>query len=137
MEERVWPFPIEKPESEWSDFDYDYIALMQAAFAEGYKPREGPCGSVDLGSWPQGRSISLVLRGMRNGWEPFLGNDRRSIRLGPVYDLPLGEHACVCIRPPFRNAAYFALEWMRGASLDSILADFQFVGGSPAGLTLF
>ena len=29
-----------------------------------------------------------------------------------------------------------ALEWMRGRSLDSLLSDFEFVGGFPAGIVL-
>jgi len=136
MEERFWPFPLTKPEVEWSEFDLDYVALMRTAYAEGYRPREGLCGCIDLGQWPEGRSASLVRRGSRNGWEPFLGDSGRAVRLGPSYGLPLGEHACVCVRPPFRDAAYLALEWMRGRSLDSLLTDFEFVGGSPAGIVL-
>jgi hypothetical protein len=136
MDKRAWPFPILKPEAEWTGFDRDYIGLMRAAYAEGYCPREGPCGCVDLGRWPEGRSVSLVRRGSRNGWEPFLGHSGRSVRLGPSYGLPLGEHACVCVRPPFRAAAHLALEWMRGRSLESLLRDFEFVGGYPAGIVL-
>jgi len=136
MDERLWPHPILKPEAEWTDFDRDYIYLMQVAFAERYSPREGPCQCVDLGQWPEGRSISLVRRGPRNGGEPFLGESSRSIRLGPIYDLPLGEYACVCIRAPFCGAAHLALEWTRGRSLDSLLNDFEFIGGNPAGIIL-
>jgi hypothetical protein len=136
MEERFWPFPLTKPEAEWSEFDRDYVDLMRTAYAEGYRPREGPCSCIDLGQWPQGRSVSLVRRGSRNGREPFLGDGDRAVRLGPSYGLPLGENACVCVRPPFRAAAHLALEWMRGRSLDSLLGDFEFVGGSPAGIVL-
>ena len=39
-----------------------------------------------------------------------------------------------------KNAApvvvQLALEWMRGKSLEAILADFDFVGGYPAGIVL-
>ena len=136
MDERAWPFPILKPEAEWTEFDRHYIELMRAAYTEGYCPRVGPCSSVDLGRWPEGRSISLVRRGSRNGWEPFMGDAGRSVRLGPSYGLPLGESACVCVRPPFRAAAHLALEWMRGRSLESLLRDFEFVGGYPAGIVL-
>lgn len=136
MDARDWPFPILKPEVEWTTFDRDYIDLMRAAYAEGYCPREGSCGCVDLGRWPTGRSVSLIRRGSRNGWEPFLGDSGRSVRLGPSYRPPLGESACVCIRPPFRSAAHFALEWMRGRSLESLLSDFGFVGGYPASIAL-
>jgi hypothetical protein len=136
MDERAWPFAILKPEAEWSEFDRDYIALMRAAYAEGYCPREGPGGCVDLGKWPEGRSVSLVHRGTRNGWEPYLGDVGRAIRLGPIFGLPLGESACVCVRPPFRSAAHLALEWMRGQSLESLLCDFEFVNGYPAGIVL-
>jgi hypothetical protein len=134
MDERIWPFPILKPEAEWTEFGRDCIDLMQIAYAEGHEPREGPCRCIDLGRWPKGRSVSLVHRGSRNGWEPFLGDSSRSVRLGPSYGLPLGEHACVCVRPPFRGAAHLALEWMRGRSLEDLLRDFEFVGGSPAGI---
>jgi len=125
-----------KPEAEWTAFDRDYIELMRVAYAEGYRPREGPCSCVDLGQWPEGRSVSLVRRGSRNGWEPFLSDSGRSVRLGRSYGLPLGESACVCVRPPFSSAAYLALEWMRRRSLESLLSDFEFVGGHPAGIVL-
>src|SRR5262249_4819371 len=131
MDERSWPFPVAKPESDWSAFDRDYFALMRTAYAEGYQPRAGPCNSVELGSWPVCRCASLIFRGSRNGWEPFLGDSGRSRRLGPSYGLPLGEHACVCVRPPFRDAAHLVLEWMRGRSLASLLEEFEFVGGRP------
>ncbi|HTU26992.1 MAG TPA: hypothetical protein VMF30_16415 [Pirellulales bacterium] len=136
MNERAWPFPILKPTSEWTEFDCDYIYLMRRAYAEGFCPREGPCSCVELGRWPERRSVSLVRRGNRNGWEPFLGDSGQSVRLGPNYQLPLGDSACVCVRPPFRAAAHLALEWMRGRSLESLLRDFEFVGGHPAGIVL-
>jgi hypothetical protein len=136
MEERFWPFPIVKPEEEWSEFDRDYVEFMRTAYAEGYQPREAPCSCIEVGKWGEGRSASLVLRGSRNGWEPFLGDSGRSVRLGPSYGLPPGEYACVCVRPPFRGAARLALEWMRGRSLHSLLGDFEFVGGYPAGIVL-
>jgi len=137
MEVRLWPYPILKPEAEWTEFDRDYIDFMRTAYYECYRPREdSPCCCIDLGQWPQGRSVSLVRRGSRNGWEPFLGDSGHSVRLGPAYGLPLGENACVCVRPPFRGAAHLALEWMRGRSLSSLLEDFEFVGGYPAGIVL-
>jgi hypothetical protein len=136
MDERPWPFPITKPEAEWSEFDRDYIDFMRTAFAHGYRPREGPGTCVTVGEWPDGRSASLVFRGSRNGWEPFLGDSGRSVRLGPFYGLPLGEHACVCVRPPFRGAAYLALEWMRRRTVESLLGEFELVGGYPAGIVL-
>ena len=67
-----------------------------------FRPRVGPCDSVELGPASNERSATLVRRGTRNGWEPFLGVSGRSVRLGPSYGLPLGENACVCVRPPFR-----------------------------------
>ena len=133
-EEHVWPFPILKPEDEWTEFDRDYIDLMRIAYDEGYRPREGPGGCVDLGQWLHERSISLVRRGSRNGWEPFLGDFGESVRLGPSYGLD--QFACVCVRPPFRSAAHLALEWMRGRALESLLRDFEFVGGFPQGIVL-
>jgi hypothetical protein len=138
MEVRFWPYPILKQEAEWTEFDRDYIEFMRTAYDEGYRPREDSPGGgcIDLGQWPRGRSASLVRRGTRNGWEPFLGDSGRSVRLGPSYDLPLGENACVCVRPPFRAAAHLALEWMRGRSLSSLLEDFEFIGGRPAGIVL-
>lgn len=136
MNERAWPFPILKPETEWTEFDRDFIDLMRVAYAEGYCPRDSEGDCVDLGRWAIGRSVSLVRRGSRNGWEPFLGDRGQSVRLGSVYGLDLGDSACVCVRPPFRNAAHLALEWMRGRSLDLLLRDFEFVGGYPAGIVL-
>jgi hypothetical protein len=136
MEERFWPFPIAKPEDEWSEFDRDYVDFMRTAYVEGYRPREGLCSCIKVGKWEEGRSVSLVFRGSRNGWEPFLGDSHRSVKLGPSYGMPLGENDCVCVRPPFRGAAHLALEWMRGRSLESVLEDFQFVGCFPAGIVL-
>ncbi len=136
MDERAWPYPILKPEAEWTAFDRDYIDLMRAAFAEGYQPREGPGGAVELGQYGIGRSASLVFRGSRNGWESWLCDGERCDRLGPHYNLPLGESACVCVRPPFRGAAHLVLEWMRGRVLPDLLRDFEFVGGYPAGIVL-
>lgn len=136
MYKRFWPFPIIKPEIEWDEFDRDYIDFMRAAYAEGFRPREEiACTCISVGECTTGRSASLVYRG-RKGWEPFLGDFEQSIRLGPSYNLPLGDCACVCVRPPFRDAAYLVLEWMRGKSLELILADFQFVGGYSAGIIL-
>jgi hypothetical protein len=137
MEVRFWPFPITKPEAEWDEFERDYLDFMRSADTEGYQPREEGAGTcVSVGEWSKGRSASLVFRGRRNGWEPFLGEWQHSVRLGPSYGLPLGENACVCVRPPFRDAAHFALEWMRGQSLESLLSNFEFVGGLPAGIVL-
>jgi hypothetical protein len=107
---------------------------MRAALAEGCSPREGPYRCVDLGRQPEGRPISLVRRGSRYGWEPFLGDSGRPV-WGPSYGPPLGESACVCVRPPFR-AAHLTLEWMPGRALGSPLGDFEYVGRYPAGIVL-
>lgn len=132
----VWPFPILKPEADWDEFDRDYLDFMRAAYAEGYRPRKERQGSSIEAGELNGRSVFLVFRGRRNGWEPWLGEGKRSVRLGTHYGLPLGESACVCVRPPFHAAAHLALEWLRGRSLESLLGDFIFVGGSPAGIEL-
>lgn len=131
-----WPFPIRKPEAEWTEFDRDYVHFMQAACAEGYRPRQQRDGSSIEAGEQAGRSAFLVFRGSRNGWEPWLGDAGRTVRLGPHYGLPLGENACVCIRPPFRAASQFTLGWLRGRSLESLLSEFEFVGGNPAGIEL-
>lgn len=131
----AWPFPIRKLEADWNEFDREFIDFMRVAYAEGYRPRHDHCAAFEAAS-VLGRSAFLVFRGTRNGWEPFLSESGRSVRLGPSYDLPLGESACVCVRPPFRAAAYFALGWLRGRSLESLLADFVFVGGRPPGIEL-
>src|SRR5262245_31978762 len=136
MDERFWPFPIMKPETQWDECDRESIDFMRTAYAEGFRPREEGCITISLGEWKTGRSVSLVCRGRRNGWEPFLGEFQQSVRLGASYKLPLGDCACVCVRPPFRDAGYLALEWMRGRSLQAILANFEFVGGYPAGIVL-
>jgi hypothetical protein len=128
-----WPFPVGKPEAEWSEFDRDFITFMRTAYGEGFRPRHRGETAVEADS-PSGRSVFLVFRGRCNGWEPWLGEGDRSVRLGPHYGLPLGESACVCVRPPFRAAAHLALEWLRGRSLESLLDDFVFVGGYPAGV---
>jgi hypothetical protein len=132
----AWPFPVLKPEAKWDEFDRDYLAFVEAAYAEGYRPRQERHGSAIEAGEQTERSAFLVFRGRHNGWEPWLGDEGRSVRLGPHYGLPLGELACVCIRPPFRAAAHLALEWLRGRSLESLLSDFVFVGGYPAGIEL-
>jgi hypothetical protein len=132
----AWPFPVWKPEAEWDDFDRDYLDFTRTAFAEGYGPRQEKHGSAIEAGEEAGRSVLLVYRGRRNGWEPWLGEEKRSVRLGPRYGLPLGDTACVCVRPPFRAVAHLALEWLRGRSLESLLGDFTFVGGYPAGIEL-
>jgi hypothetical protein len=134
MEKRFWPIPITKPEVEWTEFDRDYIGFMETAYSEGFRPCEGPCNSVEVGEFGEARSATLIFRGSHNGWEAWLVDGCCWIPLGPVYGL--GESACVCVRPPFRSAARLVLEWMRGRSLESLLNDFEFVGGYPAGITL-
>lgn len=131
----AWPFPVLKPEADWNEFDRDFLDFMRTAHAEGYQPRHENCLAVEAEN-SAGRTVFLVFRGHRNGWEPFLSESERSVRLGPSYGLPLGESACVCVRPPFRAAAHLALEWLRGCALDSLLGDFVFVGGYPAGIEL-
>ena len=101
----AWPFPVLKPEAEWDEFDRDYLAFMQSAYAEGYRPRQESRGSaIEAGELTR-RSSLLFFRGRRNGWEPWLGDEGRSVRLGLHYGLPLGGSAGVCVRPPFRAAA--------------------------------
>lgn len=129
----AWPFPILKPEAEWDEFDRDLLEFLRTAHAEGFQPGRGPGGAVAAGGRP-GRWIYLIFRGVRNGWEPGFGDGNHAVRLGSVFNLPLGDSACVCIRPPFRGAAQFALGWLRGRALTSLLADFEFVGGYPAGI---
>jgi hypothetical protein len=132
----AWPFPVLKPEAEWDESDRDCLAFMRAAYAEGYRPRQEKQGSAIEAGDAAGRSVFLVFRGRRNGWEPWLEEGGRGVRLGARYGLPLGDSACVCVRPPFRAAAHLALEWLRGRSLESLLGDFVFVGGYPAGIEL-
>jgi hypothetical protein len=128
-----WPFPRLKPEAEWDESDRDLVDFMRVAYAEGYRPRVGPCSCIDAGD-VVARWVSLVFRGRRNGWEPFLCEAERSVRLGPCYGFD--ENRCVCVRPPFRAAAYLALEWLRGRPLEVVLSDFEFVGGYPSGIVL-
>ena len=131
----LWPFALLKPEAERNEFDRDFIDFMSAAFAEGFRPRHQSCTAVEAESL-SGRGVFLVYRGRGNGWEPWLREGKQDVRLGPIYALPLGESACVCVRPPFRAVAHLALEWLRGRALESLLADFVFVGGYPSGIEL-
>jgi hypothetical protein len=131
-EERCWPFPV-KPEAEWNERDRDTLEFMRQAYAEGFRPREGFAASIEAGA-ASGRGITLVFRGCHNGWEPFLNEGNRPIRLGPMYGLR--QSACVCVRAPFRAAARFALEWLRGRELRLLLTEFDFVGGDPTGIAL-
>jgi hypothetical protein len=131
----AWPFPVAVPEESLSEFGRDFLAFMRAAYAEGFRPRHRWETTIDAGE-PGGRYASLVFRGRRNGWEPWLCDGQRCERLGPHYNLPLGDSACVCVRPPFHGAAHLALGWLRGRKLPELLADFEFVGGYPAGIVL-
>jgi hypothetical protein len=126
---------IVTPEAEWDEFARDFINFMRVAYAEGFRPRHRWETTIDAGE-PGGRYASLVFRGRRNGWESWLCDGERCERLGPHYNLPLGDSACVCVRPPFRGAAHLALEWLRGRELPSLLQDFEFVGGYPSGIVL-
>jgi hypothetical protein len=131
----AWPFPVRKPKADWDAFDRDFFEFMRAAYAAGYRPRHLHYLAVEAES-PAGRSAFLAYRGRKYGWEPFLSQSGRGVRLGPRYGLPPGERACVWVHPPFRAAAHLALEWLRGRSLVSLLEDFMFVGGCPAGIEL-
>jgi hypothetical protein len=129
-----WPFPILKPEAAWNDFDRDLLDFMQTAYAEGYRPRHERQGNAIAASAPTGRSVFLVFRGSRNGWEPWLCEGDQSNRLGPRYGFE--DSRCVCVRPPFRGVAHLALEWLRSHPLEELLPDFEFVGGRPEGIVL-
>jgi hypothetical protein len=63
------PFERVKPYYEWTQFDREYVGFMRTPFAEKYFPREVACSSIELGKSGDGRSIGLVFRGSRNGWE--------------------------------------------------------------------
>lgn len=129
-----WPFPV-KPEVDWTEFDRDLIAFMRTAFDDGFRPYlYGNDTCVEAGEWPSGRSATLIWRGRINGYEPRLGDSGQAVPLGPAYGL--NSHACVCVRPPFRHVAHLALEWLRGRPLDSLLQDFEYVGGYPQGIVM-
>lgn len=107
---------------------------MQTAHAEAFAPRRHRGGAL-IADAPGGRGVWLIFRGTRNGWEVVPDDGGREVRLGPLLgDPPLAGSSCVCVRPPFWGAAHFALQWLRGAELPAILAQFEFVGGRPAGL---
>lgn len=128
-----WPFPVIKAEAEWTEFDRDFIDFMTAASREGFGPRMDLTGNPEAGN-PSLRWAFLCRRGSRNGWEPFLAEEGKGVRLGPSFGF--GESRCVVVRPPFRAAAYLALEWLRGRPLEAVLADFVFLGGHPSAIEL-
>jgi hypothetical protein len=129
MGERHWPFPV-KPEAEWAAHDRDVISFMRQAYAEGFRLREGAVSAIEAES-PSGRSITLVFRGAGHGWEPFMSDGVGAVRLGPTYGLT--QHGCVCIGPPFRHASHFALQWLRGNDMASMVAEYQLVGTPSMG----
>lgn len=132
-DDRYWPFDV-LPLEQRTPTDQQQVDFLETAYREKFRPRV--YGSENFGAASPSRSVDLVFRGTRNGWEPWLGDGDRSVRLGPHYKLRLGESACVCIRPPFQATAHLMLEWLRGRSLESLLGDFVFVGGYPAGIAL-
>lgn len=128
----TWPFPVSKPEKDWDDSDRELLSFLTSAFAEGFNPRLVNGYEPEAGS-PELRQVTLVFRGSRNGWEPFLAESHMGHRLGPR----LGHEECrtIVVRP-FRAAAHLALEWLRGRALDAILKDFALLGGWPIAITL-
>jgi hypothetical protein len=133
-DERFWPFPIVGAEAEWDEFTRDYVSFMRRAFEEGFRPRARSDNFIAAESL-SGRSLAMIFRGSRNGWEVDLrdsdGVNPLGSRFGIPYNMP-----CVCGRPPFRTATHLALAWLRGHDLESILSEFEFVGGRPPGLKL-
>jgi hypothetical protein len=121
----AWPFPVKEPPDGWSEFHRDLIDFMQTGYGEGFQPSHR-CESAVQARNSSNRHITLLIRGRRNGWEPILAEGDRSFRLGPKLLLP--ECTAIFIRPPFRNAAYFALEWLRDRSIESLLSNFCFDG---------
>lgn len=121
-----WPIRVEKPMSEWSEFDYDFFGFMQCATEEGFRPRHDRCLEVVAGD-PRIRAVHLINRGMTNGWEALIVEN--DLRTGLGRSFGLSDSACVLIRPPFRAAGYFALTWLRGLSLPSVLLDFERIDG--------
>ena len=132
-EKQFWPFQIVKPKTEWSRFDRDYVQFLRTAFAEGFRPSVRSDNFV-MAESPGGRTIALIFRGSRNGWEVCPSERQVNVPLGPIYRLP--DWACVCVRPPFSAAGHFALEWLRGSALTTLLSDYEFIGGSPPGVVL-
>jgi hypothetical protein len=133
MDAHFWPYLIHKVPAKWNRFDRDFIQFMQTAYMEGYRPRTWDFRDAEAES--SSRMIYLCYRGS-HGWEPFMNESNRPVRLGPHYGLPLGMNACVCVCPPFSAAAQFALQWLRGRSLESLLDDFEFFGGCPSTIKL-
>jgi hypothetical protein len=129
---RYWPLPKLKPETDWDECDHDLFQFMGTAYIEGFKPRLIHGFEPEAGE-PDTRQVTLVFRGSRNGWEPFLEDRRIIYRLGPRFGLDVCS--CIVVRP-FSAASHLALQWLRGASLDVILKDFIFLGGSPSAITL-
>ncbi len=136
MEKYYWPFPTDQANRKSIALQCEIVEWMQVAFAEGFSPCVENGSAFVLGEASKARSAALVNRGPRNGYEPWLTDGEQIVRLASVYTSPNGENACICVRPPFRAAAYLAIEWMRGRSIDSLLADFEFVGGRPEGIVL-
>src|SRR5262245_53561062 len=126
----AWPFPIGKPEL--SALDRELVAFMEVAFLAGNKARYS--GNAVLAGDDAVRSVLLVFRGVRNGWEPMLCDHNCAVRLGPKYGL--SETDCACVRPPFSSAACFATDWLIGKDIDEVIRGFDFVGGYPAGIEL-
>ena len=133
-EERYWPFPIATPESEWDLFTRDYVDFMRRAFEEGFQPRGRSDNLVEAES-PSGRRVVMIFRGSRNGWEVDLRDAAGVNPLAAAFGIPY-KMPCVCGRPPFSTAAHLALGWLRSRELESLLAEFEFVGGHPPGLKL-
>ncbi|QDU30430.1 hypothetical protein ETAA8_55700 [Anatilimnocola aggregata] len=133
MDESLYDeFEIGRSDAVWVPFDEDCRTFLRTAVAEGFRPGTSKNGNLVTADAPSGRIIDLIWRGPKNGWEVVPGNLEGDCRLGTYYELP--DHACICIRPPFRNGGYFALEWLRGRELTSLLTEYEFVGGYPPGI---
>ena len=125
IEKTFWPFPIIKPESEWDAYDSAFVNFMETAFKEGFKPYRDSTESLIGAGAPTFRTVALVFRGSRSGWEPWIVSERGvNHQLGPRYGF--NETTCMVIRP-FQAASNFALAWLRGTSFDEILTEYVLV----------
>ena len=115
-----------------TDHHRQVVAFMDEAFECGFTPRIMPSVAY-FAENDHGRSVLLVRRGTRNGYEPMRQSVEETFSL---CDVVSAEHnKCITIRP-FSSAGTFALRWLRGESIDEIVGDFDVTFGVPIILEL-
>ena len=129
---KFWPLQTMVAESEMTDHHRQVVEFMDDAYKSGFAPRIMPSEAYFVEN-ADGRSVLLVRRGTRNGYEPMLQSVDETVSLCDVVSVE--PNKCITIRP-FSSAGVFTLRWLRGENIDEIIDDFNTILGVPIILEL-